>query len=154
MSNQYTEPLFQLIKTLSRSEKRNFKLYVTRNPSNEDAEFMQLFSVLDKMKEYDENVFQKKIPPNINRTQISNLKGYLYKQLLTSLRLIHQQDTIDMQIREQLDWARLLYNRGLFMQSLKLLDKVKHIAEDNNQSVLHLEILEFEKTIESRHITP
>jgi hypothetical protein len=153
MSNQHTDPLFQLIKTLGKSEKRNFKLYVNRNPSNDDAKFMQLFEVLDKMKIYEEVVFQKKMPLTIKRDQVSNLKAHLYRQLLTSLRLIHQHDTIDMQIREQLDFAELLYNRGLFLQSLKILERVKYIAEENNQSVLHLEILEFEKKIESRHIT-
>src|SRR5947209_8423255 len=36
MPNRSTDALFQLIHTMEKSEKRNFKLYVTRNSSTED----------------------------------------------------------------------------------------------------------------------
>ena len=54
MPNRSTDALFQLIKSLEKSEKRNFKLYVTRNSASEDLKIIQLFDALDKMEEYDE----------------------------------------------------------------------------------------------------
>ena len=54
MPNRSTDPLFQLIKSLEKSEKRNFKLYATRNTASEDLKIVQLFDALDKMKQYDE----------------------------------------------------------------------------------------------------
>lgn len=152
MPGMQTDNLFRLIKTLSKSEKRSFKLYVNRVGGRETAIFIQLFDVLDKQKKYDEEEIFKKIP-GIKRSQLSNQKRHLHKQLLISLRLIHISRNIDIEIREQIDFARILYGKGLFHQALKTLDRVKSIAKEAHQDILHLEIIEFEKLIESRHIT-
>ncbi|MEZ4885095.1 MAG: hypothetical protein R3E32_10250 [Chitinophagales bacterium] len=152
MPNQQTDALYQLIKTLSRAEKRHFKVYVSRTQSSENAKFIQLFDVLDKMKSYDESKISDKAP-EIKRVQIPNLKSHLYKQILLSLRLQHFHHNIDMEIRQQLDYAKLLYNKGLYMQSLKLLDKTKTTAMEAQQNMLCVEIIEFEKLIESQYIT-
>ena len=50
-------------------------------------------------------------------------------------------------------YARLLYNKGLYLQALKILDKVKAAAKNYNQSTYRLQALIFEKKIESMHIT-
>ena len=68
--------LFQLIKTLTKAEKRNFRLYVTRNQDSEDLKFIRLFDVLDKSKDYDESQIFKKVP-EIKKEQLSNLKAHL-----------------------------------------------------------------------------
>ncbi len=152
MSNSQKDQLFTLIKILSKAEKRNFKLYANRFQSGVDTKFIQLFDVLDKLGEYDEQQILRKLP-SVKKRHLANLKRHLYKQILISLRLIHINKNIDIQIREQLDFARILYSKGLYMQSLKLLDRIKQIAEEHHQDILHLEILNFEKFIESRHIT-
>ena len=59
MPNRSIDPLFQLIKTLEKSEKRNFKLYVTRNTSSDNLKIIELFDTLDKLTEYDEAVLLK-----------------------------------------------------------------------------------------------
>ncbi len=67
--------LFVLIKSLSTSEKRQFKLYVNRLGINVDAKFLLLFNELDKMNEYQEEIIiQKKIS---TKQQLSNLKAHL-----------------------------------------------------------------------------
>ena len=137
---------------MTKAEKRNFKLYANRTQSNNTLRFIQLFDVLDKQTEYDEAAVFKKIP-KLNKSQLANLKRHLYKQILTSLRLIHIQKKVDIQIREQIDFARILYGKGLHLQSLRLLDRIKPIAIENNQDLLQLEIIEFQKLIEERHIT-
>lgn len=152
MPSNQTDNLFKLINTMSKAEKRSFKLYVNRIQGSETAKFIQLFDVLDKQKKYDEDLIFLKVP-EIKKTQLSNLKRHLYKQLLTSLRLIHIQKNIDIEIREQIDFAKILYGKGLYHQSLKILERVKVLAKEHHQDILHLEILEFEKVIESRHVT-
>jgi hypothetical protein len=52
-----------------------------------------------------------------------------------------------------LDFARLLYNKGLYLQSLKILDRVKDMARSNNQVTYILQVLFLEKKIEALHIT-
>lgn len=152
MPNRPKDTLFQLIKSLQKGEKRNFKLYVKRNSSSEDLKIIQLFDVLDKMDEYDETAILGKIG-SIRKDQLANRKAHLYKQILASLRLLETTDNIDIQLHEQLDHARILYNKGLYLQSLKVLEKAKENARVNNQYSFLVQILFFEKKIEGLHIT-
>ncbi len=152
MPNTQKDQLFTLVKSLTKAEKRNFKLYVNRHQNGTDAKFMQLFEALDKLEAYDESQLLTRLPGTRKR-HLSNLKRHLYQQILISLRLIYIKKNIDIQIREQLDFARILYGKGMYMQSLRLLDRIKRIAVEHHQDILHLEILEFEKLIEARHIT-
>lgn len=147
-----TDQLFNLVKGLTKSEKRNFKLYAKRTQQVGEAKFIRLFDIIDSMDEYDEDQVFKRVK-GLSKSQLSNLKRHLYSQILSSLRLIHISKNIDIQIREQIDFARILYGKGLYMQSLKLLDRIKGIAKNSNQDILHYEILEFEKLIEEKHIT-
>ncbi|MCW3092399.1 MAG: hypothetical protein JWP81_3468 [Ferruginibacter sp.] len=151
MSNRSTDPLFQLIKSLEKSEKRNFKLYATRNSSSDELKSIQLFDALDRMDEYDEAVLLKR-NESIKKQQLSNLKAHLYKQILSSLRLINY-ESIDIALHEQMDYARILYNKGLYHQSLKVLDRLKEQAKTHHQLTYLQQVLFFEKTIEALYIT-
>ena len=151
MTTDIKDNLFVLIKSLTKSEKRQFKLYVGRMDSNEDSKFLNLFNLLDKMKKYDE---KKIIESNIvTKQQLSNLKAHLYKQILISLRLNPQHKNVKLHIRSQIDFATILYQKGLYKQSLKILDKVKSYALKYDENTSAYEIVEFEKLIESLYVT-
>ena len=55
------DQLISLISSLTKAEKRNFKLYVNRLQSKSDVKFVQLFDVVDKMKVWDDSIVFKKI---------------------------------------------------------------------------------------------
>ena len=152
MPNRSTDALFQLVHSMQKSEKRNFKLYIKRNSSNDDLKIVQLFDALDKLSEYDDATVLKKVPA-IKKQQLSNIKAHLYKQLLASLRLLENGANIDIQLREQMDHARILYNKGLYLQSLRILERLKEQARQYNQVSLLVQVLSLEKHIESLHIT-
>lgn len=152
MPNRSADSLFQLIKSLEKSEKRNFKLYATRNSATEDLKSIHLFDALDKMTEYDEELLLKK-NPGIKKQQLSNMKAHLTRQILSSLRLLNNESNIDIQLHEQMDYARILYNKGLYLQSLKVLDKMKEHARSYHQLTFLLQAVFFEKKIEALHIT-
>lgn len=151
MTNVNKDALFVLVKSLSKSEKRQFKLYVGRLGVNTDAKFLALFNLMDKMKNYDESVILGS--GIVKKAQLSNLKAHLYRQILVSLRLNPVNQNIRVQIREQLDFATILYQKGLYKQSLKILDKVKSTAIDNEEKNIAYEIVELEKIIETQYIT-
>jgi hypothetical protein len=152
MSNRSTDALFQLIKSLGKSEKRNFKLYIKRNSDNSELKAVQLFDALDKMTEYDEKLLLKKAV-GIKKQQLSNIKAHLYKQVLSSLRLIKEEDNVDIRLHEQMDYARILYNKGLYLQSLKVLERLKETAKAYQQLTYWQQALFFEKKIETLFIT-
>lgn len=152
MPNRSTDALFQLVKSLKKSEKRNFKLYMTRNSASEDLKIIQLFDALDKAEQYDEESMLKKNTA-IKKQQLSNLKAHLYKEILSSLRLIKDEVNIDLQLHEQMDYARILYNKGLYLQSLKILDRLKETAKQHQQFTYLQQAIFFEKKIEALYIT-
>jgi len=114
MTNGQKDALFVLIKSLSKSEKRQFKLYVNRLGMNAEAKFLALFNLLEKLKQYDER--QILASGIVKKQQLSNLKAHLYKQVLISLRLNPVHQNIRSQLREQLDFATILYHKGLYKQ--------------------------------------
>src|ERR1700743_1916334 len=149
MPNRSSDTLFQLIKSLEKSEKRNFKLYIKRNSSSEDLKTIQLFDAIDALDDYDEAELLNK-NKNLRKQQLSNAKAHLYREILSSLRLIRQEENVDIQLHEQLDFARILYNKGLYLQSLRTLDKIKELAKAHNQVTFLLQVLFFEKTTSRR----
>lgn len=151
MTNVQKDPLFVLVKSLSKSEKRQFKLYVGRLGVNVDAKFLALFNLLDRMKSYEEDAILAS--GIVKKSQLSNLKAHLYKQILVSLRMNPVNQNIRIQLREQLDFATILYQKGLYRQSLKILDKVKSTAIENEEKNIAYEIVELEKIIETQYIT-
>src|SRR5580698_8852537 len=148
-SNSLTDALFQLVRSLEKSEKRHFKLYIKRSSGKEELRITQLFDALEKMEEYDERLLLKKF----TKPQLANLKTHLYKQLLASLRLLMATENIDLQLSEQLDYARLLYNKGLKHQSLKILERAKEMAKENHKFNFLAQVISLEKKIETLHIT-
>ena len=140
MPNRSSDILFQLVHSLVKAEKRNFKLYIKRSSANKDLKIIELFDAIDKLKEYDEAVLLQKLT-SIKKPQLANTKAHLYKQLLASLRLLKSAESIDLQLHEQLDYARILYNKGLYMQSLKILERAKELAIAYNQDSFLIQVI-------------
>jgi hypothetical protein len=152
MSNRSADILFQLVHSLEKAEKRHFKLYIKRSSAREDLKIVQLFDALATLKEYDEKSLLKKLP-GVEKPQLANLKTHLYKQLLASLRLLKSTDSLDLQLNEQFDYAHILYKKGLFNQSIRILDRVKELAKANQKFNFLTQVIALEKRIEGLHIT-
>jgi hypothetical protein len=147
------DALFSLIQSMSKSEKRSFKLYVKKIQGGEqETQFFQLFKAIDTLNSYQEEAILEQLRP-LSKPQLVNLRRHLYQHLCTSLRLVHIKKRTDTQVRELIDYAGILYGKGLYLQALQLLKKAKSMARGHHLDVMHLEILEFEKRIEFRHIT-
>ena len=143
--------LFLLIKSLTKSEKRQFKLHVGRIASNSDAKFVALFDSIDKLTYYEEEKIIEKT--SISKKQLANAKQNLYHQVLTALRSSPKHQTLKIQLREQIDFATILYNKGLYEQSLKILGRSKVKAIENFENTIAFELVEFEKLIETQYIS-
>jgi len=152
MARQQTDHLYKLIKSLTKAEKRNFKLYVKRIGDNENVKFLKLFNIIDKQTNYNEEDILKKAP-QIKPAQLPNLKINLNKNLLISLRLMAKEYDVDIMLRQQLDYAKILYNKALYRQSLITIGKAKVLAKKHHRELLYFSMIEFEKFIESQYIT-
>ncbi len=147
-----SDKLVTLINSLTKAEKRSFRLFANRNGSEGDPKFMQLFHLLSKEERFDEAIVLKKIP-ELKKSQLSNLKANLFKQILSCLRLLERNKIAEIQVREQIDFARILYDKGMYKTCLEILDKAKKRSKEINFETLTLSIIYFQKQIESQHIT-
>jgi len=152
MGYRNTDSLFLLIHSLEKNEKRNFKLFMKGNSTGDSPKVIQLFDALDKMTVYNEEQLLSK-NKSITKVQLSNLKAYLFKQILASLRSSKYENNIQLQLHELMDHARILYNKGLYLQSLKVLERMKELSKVYNQVSYMQQIIHFEKKIENLYIT-
>ena len=146
------EQLIELISTLDSSEKRFFTRYVNQSGSEEGDKFYRLFRHLADGGSLDDDLLPGLLDLT-GPTQLVNLQRHLYGRILDCLRLQHRRRDAGIQVREQIDYAYLLYDRGLYLHALKLLGRAKREAITFHLDLHHLLIVDFEKRIESRHIT-
>lgn len=151
MQKTKTERLSELIKTLTSSEKRNFNLNAKRS-GRAKMLYFQLYEYLEKHEVYDEEKILKKIN-GLKRTQLSNVKANLYRQILRSLRDLNKDAYVEIKAREHFDFAKVLYAKGHYQSSLEMLQKVKRLARQSKNDPLVFLALSFEKQIESQHVT-
>jgi hypothetical protein len=152
MAKQQTDNLIQLVTSLSKAEKRNFRLYANRQNSTEDKLFILLFDYIESSKNYSEEELLKK-NLLIKKAQLSNIKANLYKQLLSSLRLLHRNTYADISIRELLDSAKILHSKGMYQASLDLIEKAKKAAYTIKDYSLAYNAIDYERKIENQYIT-
>lgn len=148
---QKTDQLIRLINTLSKGEKRNFKILASKI-GRSDKNYVILYDWIEKNKSLDEERFLKKFP-QIKKSQLANLKNSLFKQILRSIREISKDSYEEIKTREYFDYAKILYSKGDFVSALQYLERAKKLGNKIKKSTLIYLATDFEKQIESQHIT-
>ncbi|MCB0727925.1 MAG: hypothetical protein KDD00_10700 [Ignavibacteriae bacterium] len=143
-----TDDLFQLIKSLDQSEKRYFKIFATMHIKGSDEnKYVKLFDAIDKQDEYDEAAIRKEFKKEKFLNQLHVAKNYLYNNILKSLRQFHSEKSKLNELMDILRDVQILYDKSLFKQCRKLLDKAKKIAYTYEKHSHILAVLDWEKTL-------
>lgn len=143
MKENQNDDLFQLIKSMSRTEKRYFKVDAQKGSSS----YIKLFDALNSMDEYDEERLQKKLKGESMLNRLGTEKNYLYYAILKSMRSYWSDKSAYSRIKEMILNANYLLDRGLYEQSGKMLKKAKKLAVEFEQSLAVLEINKMERNI-------
>ena len=119
------EPIFELIQSMNRAEKRYFKIFA-KMQGKVSGYYLKLFDAINRQSEYDENSLQRKFRKEIK--QFSVAKHRLYQMVLKSLRFfLDNEQEIDNILRE----AQILLNRRLIGQAERLAEKCEVKIEEN-----------------------
>jgi len=147
MSNKASDQLHKLIKSMSKPEKRYFKVFSSRHIIGDENNYQTLFDAIDKLDDYDEEKLMKKFKDKVFVQRFSIAKNRLYNALLKSLDSFHANSSVEAQLHRQVHSAEILYNKSLYDQSLKVLHSARKVAEKHE--ILHLlaEISKWEKRI-------
>ena len=143
MANVASDALFVLIKSLSKSEKRYFRL----QPMAEDGQHRLLFDAMEKLSVYDEDKLLKLLKGTPMADALSIAKNRLYHTLLKSLASFHHKATARAEVMRLLQSIQVLYNRNLHEQADKLVNSALKIARKNELSALQLELNKWKERI-------
>ena len=112
--------LLELIAAMTPSEKGYFVKSSGGFAVRKQQTYMQLFHLLDKHGFENDTKLRERL--GAGKTNIHSIRNYLYKQLLKSLRAYHSEKNTQFKIRELLDYAELLSEKGLLQQSQHFTD--------------------------------
>lgn len=138
-----TDRLHELVISLTTTEKRLFKRYVS-NANSKDNNYVELFDVLSKMDEYDEKILSKKLK---NKNTVKNLaqsKKYLKDLILKCMRDIDENRAEDI-VNELLREYNFLKKKNLIEEQWKKIQKAKEVAEQYELFNAQLEVIEAER---------
>jgi len=149
MSKTPSRKLFDLVKSLSGSEKRYFKLFVNKNGTDKHKKYFLLFDAIDAQEVFDDDFLQQVVyqGETIQSRKYSELKAYLYDLILKSLQGYDENSSIDYKFKGMLQSVRVLYKRGHYSDCKDLLQKTKKLALKYENFTTILEILHWEKHI-------
>jgi hypothetical protein len=151
MSNKVSTDLFELICSLTKSEKRYFKIFSSRHTIGQENNYIKLFDFIDQMSEYDESSVFKEFDGQSFLNKFSITKGRLYDNVLRSLDSFYAQSSIESQIFRLIHSADILYKKSLYDQCLKLLRSASKLAKKHERFTLLLEIhLKKKRLVENR----
>lgn len=139
--------LFSLITKLLKTEKTYYRKFAVRH-FDKDNSLLKLYSLIERQAgsgSYDENTIKAKLNSGKMQRNFPVNKIYLYNNILKSLNLYYAEENIDLKLSMLINNSILLYNKGLFTQSLKFANKAKTLAENNNRFVKQLEAIQCER---------
>jgi hypothetical protein len=141
------DDLFDLIKSLAPNEKRYFKLFVKQHGDDSSPKYLELFDALDGMKEYDLPLLEQRVEDKRILRFLNQEKGYLKGRIMDALRAYRGGKSVDSMLYAQMEDMDILYEKGLYSQCLKLLQKSKNLAETYDRFGMLVEILRLERKL-------
>jgi hypothetical protein len=146
------DELVKLITSLTKSEKRYFKMF--SSIQNGEKGYLKLFEAVEKLGDYNEDVLRKMFEGEDFIKRLPAVKNYLYAQLLKSIRIIHSGETVDSQLKEMVEEVSILYDKRLYKQCGKILDKAEELANKNELILQQIEINIWKEKISIESLNP
>jgi len=137
--------LFQLVKSLSKSEKRYFKL--SSSLQSGEKNYMKLFDAIELQGEYDEAELKRNFSKETFIKHLPSEKNHLYSLILKSLRGFYSDKSAAAILQEQLRNIELLHDKALYKECSKIIRKAKKMAYDYEKYYFLLDLIDWEKTL-------
>lgn len=122
--------LYDLIKTLTASEKKVFK---EKYSGKEDGNFVRLFNAIVTGETLNDAQVKKKFAKEIFIKHLHKTKSYLYHAILETLHAHIQDSYSRLQIFHQLELAETLFSRKLLPQAEEALEEALKAAQETEE---------------------
>lgn len=104
--------LFKLVKSMSQTEKRYFKLFC--GLQKENSNHLRLFEALDSMEAHDDDLLKLRLSNESFLSHLAVTKNYLQGLILKSLRNYHEAASKDTEIANLILNTEILFDKELF----------------------------------------
>lgn len=140
MPRQSSTDLFELIRSLTPSEKRSFRMQSEKEGS---PLYLRLYTAIEKQVSYNEDRVLESVK-GLRPSQLSNLKAYLYDIILRHLCELRTSKEEKTWMYNALSQADVLYDKGLYTQCNELLKKLEKLCREKDSPLLLLAVIERE----------
>lgn len=137
--------LFELIKSLSKSEKRFFKL--SSSLQSGEKNYLKIFDAIDKQSSYDEDAIKKQFKGQKFIKHFPSEKNHLYKLILKSLRAYYADHSVSSILRQEIKNVEILYKKALFKECNKFVNRAKQMAIQYEKFYYLFELISWEKQL-------
>ncbi|MEW7289282.1 hypothetical protein [Aquimarina sp. 2304DJ70-9] len=139
-----SEELFYLIKSLSKSEKRHFKLSAQ---GSESLEYLNLFDAIEAQKEYDESKIKALFKDKAFVTQLTTIKNYLKHRILQSLRNYHSKISKNAELTDIIRNVEILFHKGQYKICESELNRAEKKAKNFQHDLLLFHIQDWKRKV-------
>ncbi len=137
--------LFSLIKSLTKPEKRYFRLFAARGSANKN--YLLLFDFIAKQAECDDPAIKAHFKDMPFTKQLHVTKIYLNNLILKSLRNFHGKISKSAELKDLLRDIEILFRKELFDQCLLTIEKALILAQKYEKQTDLLEICAWKRKI-------
>lgn len=144
---QPADDLFLLIRAMTPAEKRYFRLMAAPySATRKDNKYLLLFDRIGKQEEYDEPALKRHFSKDsfLGR-HFKKAKAHLYNLVLSTLERYGRDEYA--QVQSQLHQSRILYRKGLYRQSGKLLARAMKEAQAEEYFTALVEAAEQQRSL-------
>lgn len=145
MPKPLQDHVHRLIRSMSRAEKRYFKLYTSRHLVAGHSNQQELFDAISAMASYDLKALEKQFKGEAFMRRFSITKRRLYETVLESLDAFHSDSSMDDKLRRMLHHVEILNRRALYADAAKVLRAARTLARAHDKQALLLQVAEWER---------
>lgn len=140
-----SQELHQLIKSLTKGEKRAFVLSAEKTEG--DKNFLELYYAIIAQDKYDEKKIIKEHEGKSFIKHFGFTKNYLQNFILKELRAINSDYKVSIRLKNYLIDIELLFWKGHFKMAIKIINQAKALAEKYEYHLMLEELYYWERRI-------
>lgn len=119
-----SDELFRLIHSLTKSEKRYFKLFTKIHVRGNENNYIKLFDAIERQDKYDEEKIKRKFKGHHFISYLPVEKVQLYNLIIRSLTVYGSTgDIAEAALFKELNELKILFKKGLLSQALRVAEK-------------------------------
>jgi hypothetical protein len=137
--------LHSLIRSLTKSEKRFFKLNSSLQAG--DKNYLKIFDFVEKQKKYDEDELKDHFKNEVFIKHLPSEKNHLYRLILKSLRAYYSDESVSSQLRQEIKNIDILNRKALYKECSKFVIRAKELAAEYEKFYYWYELINWEKRL-------